>query len=364
MKKTIILVLAVVMCVGLALAGCAPANEPAAEEPAAEEPAAEEPAAEEPAAEEPAAEESAADEPAAGGGGYKLGVVNVNAVYPYYQATLSGMEEQAAKENVELIILDSQGDVGTQMSNVENLILQEVDLILLINVGETDGGQCVETANAAGIPIFALSRECKGSQEPTASIVTDYTVADGFAYDMAEQLGGEGKICEVQGVLGVSNVTLRHEALEKVLAENPGLELLDSQPGDFDPATAQAVAADMISKYPDMDAFYVHDDDSSMGVIQAVKDADKQDSIKIFSTGGDPSAMAAIQAGDLTSTWAILTGWEGAQSVHSAVAYLDGKDITKFIVTPSLRVDASNVEDYPGDYCWYTTEWEQFPLID
>ncbi len=66
MKKSLFVLITLIMVLSLILGACGgAAEEPAAEEPAAEEPAAEEPAAEEPAAEEPAAEEPVAEEPAA-----------------------------------------------------------------------------------------------------------------------------------------------------------------------------------------------------------------------------------------------------------------------------------------------------------
>jgi ribose transport system substrate-binding protein len=294
---------------------------------------------------------------------YVFGVINVGAQYPYYKATVSGMQEQATKEgNVTLKVLDSQVDVGKEMSNLENLITQKVDLILLINVGETDGDQCVAKATAAKIPIIAVSRECSPNAKPLCSIVTDASTAQGFADDMAKQLGGKGKICEIQGVLGVSNVTLRHQALLNVLKANPGMTLLDSKAGDFDPVKAQSVAADMISVHPDLEAFYVHDDGSAQGVIQAVKAAGKEGKIKIFSTGGDPSGIASIKAGTQQSTWAILTGWEGAMGVHEGVKYLKGDTVPEHLTTPSTGVYKSNIGDHANDYWWYNINWPDFPI--
>lgn len=295
------------------------------------------------------------------GEGFTIGVLNVASIYPYYQATVAGMEEMADRLGCKLIVLDSEGDVGIQMANLESLISQQVDAILLMNVGETDGGQCVEIANEAGIPIISVSRETVGAQ-PLSSVVTDYSAALLFAEDMARLMGGKGKVAEIQGVLGVSNVTHRHNALKEVLEANPEMELLTSQVGNFDPAITYSVAADILTAHPDVEALYIHDDASGEGALQAIKDMGKQDTVRVFATGGTPSAVDAIAAGDLYYTCALLTGWEGACGVKFAVDHLNGKEIPEFVTTPVLGITKDNVDKYPGETAWFRIDWEEFPF--
>jgi len=351
MKKYLGVILVIAMLCTSFLAACQ-TDDPPAPAQTAEQPAAQQPA------------EQPAQQPAAPSGGderYTIGVVNVDTIHPYYRAMINGMEQMAERLDVDLVILDSQSDVGRQMANLEDLITLGVDAILLVNVGEADGGQAVDIANAAGIPIIAVSRECSGTQ-PLSSVVTDRYAATMFAEDMARLLGGEGVVLEVQGFLGVSNVTYRHEELAKVIEANPGLELAASVVGNFDPAENYSVTMDALAVHPNVTAIYVHDDASGEGAIRAVHDMNMQDQIKVFGTGGTPSAIQAIADGELFYTAALLTGWEGAVGVKLAVDHLNGLSIPAFVTTPVLGVTRENVAEVPGDTAWNQIDWPQFPF--
>ncbi len=106
MKKTLLIVLALVLSLVLVV-GCAQPAAPA-EEPAAEEPAAEEPAAEEPAAEEPAAEEPAAFDPTA----YPVAICMDTYNHPVHRTVQLGFLKKAA----ELGYTDAQV-VGTDLGD-------------------------------------------------------------------------------------------------------------------------------------------------------------------------------------------------------------------------------------------------------
>lgn len=291
-----------------------------------------------------------------------LGVVNVNAVYTYFQAEIKGMQEQAKKENVELVVLDSQGDAGKEISNVESLITQKVNAILLISVGETDGGQCVKTAQAANIPIIAVSRKISGSK-PSCSVITgpDHAQA-GADYFVSKMMNGKGKIAEIQGMPGDGNEILRADALKNALAKYPDIKLLTSIAANYDPAKANAAASDILSKYPDVEAFYVHNDGMAQGVIKAVKDANKTGKIKIYAIDGEQTAIASIKAGEQTATNGAPVGLEGARAVHAAVKIIKGEKVDEFYYTPSIVIDQSNVDKFMGSSFWEKIDWSEYPI--
>jgi ABC-type sugar transport system substrate-binding protein len=295
---------------------------------------------------------------------YTFGVVNVNAIYPYYQAEILGMQKMADRLGVKLLVLDSQGDPGIQMSNVETLIAKRVDMILLINVGQTDGGMAVRRASAAKIPTIAVSRLCKGG-DPISSVITDKSAATAAADFFTDEVcKGKGKVAEVQGMPGVSNVILRHEALMEALQRNPGITLLQSAIGNFDPAVAQNVAADILASNPDLEAFYVHNDGMAMGVIKAVAAVGKTGKVKILGIDGEPDAIVAIKAGKMTATSGVPVALEGARAVHYGYQYLQGKKIPEYVATPVINIDDRNIHRFAGDpkYLWENIDWPEYPF--
>ena len=134
MKKVFVLILVLVMAVGMF--GCGGGEEPAVDE------------------------------------GATIGLVVSTLNNPFFVDLRDGAQAKADELGATLIVFDSQDDAATEMSNVEDLITQGVDLIM-INPTDSDAvGNAVTAANEAGIPVITLDRSAN-SGEVVAHIASD-----------------------------------------------------------------------------------------------------------------------------------------------------------------------------------------------
>ena len=348
MKRALLILTAMVLLVSLA-AQCGPAATPAPTVVPPEEPTqAPEPAAqptEEP-AEEAAEAETTELVPAQP---YTFGVVYNNLVYPWYQAEKAGIERQASEMGVELISLESRDDPAKELANIEDLITKEVDLILLLGTDETTGGKSAELANEAGIPLIALSRATRGGGDVISTIDTNTVVqAETISKYMAELLGGQGKVAQIEGVPGVSNVRMRQEGLANVLADYPNIEMVADVPGYFDPARAEAAMNDILVAHPDITAVYTHNDGMMVGVRKALEAAGLLGEVVTVAFDGEPVAIDAINEGTQTATMGVVPAQEGAMGVIIGVMHLNGMQVPEHIYTPSIIVTQDNLDLFPG----------------
>jgi len=287
--------------------------------------------------------------PEAGESNYTFGVVYNNLVYPRYQAEKAGVERQAEKLGVTLISLESLDDPAKELANINELIAQNVDLILLLGTDEATGGKSAQLANTAGIPLIALSRATDNSGQVVTTIDTDtFIQAQTIARYMAEQMGGRGKVAQIQGVPGVSNVRLRDEGLRAVLAEYPGIELVADVPGYFNPDAAEEAMRDLLELQPDIDAVYAHNDGMMVGVRKALAEKGKLDQVFTFAFDGEPVAIEAIKQGSQTATMGVVPAQEGAMGVTVGLMYLEGQPVPTYIHTPSVLVTKDNFDTFPG----------------
>ena len=289
-----------------------------------------------------------------------LGVINCNSVYPYYQAEIAGMQEEAdAIGNIELMVLDSQDDINTEAANIETCITKKVDMILLISVGAEDGANCVRKADDAGIPIIAVSREVTSAQ-PLMNIVTGYDNTYAACKELIDNVVVSGTVVEIAGKSGEANVLIRGKALRQAIDENDKVTLVDSADCKWDQLTAANTAADMISKYPDLTAFYCHNDDMASGVIQAVEDAGKTGQIMVIAMDGEPSALSNIAAGKQTATMGVPIALEGARCVYYAHQYLTGNSVPDYVETEIIPVTKDNVATYSN--LWSDISFANYPI--
>ena len=113
---------------------------------------------------------------------------------PFFVDLEAGAKAKAQELGVSLVTLDSQDDSATEMSNVEDLINQGVDIIM-INPTDSDAVKsAVEAANNANIPVITLDRGANGGE-----VVFSLSSANGAGGQMGggkivEVLGGRGKV--------------------------------------------------------------------------------------------------------------------------------------------------------------------------
>jgi ribose transport system substrate-binding protein len=270
-------------------------------------------------------------------------------VYPWYQAEKEGIERQAELMGVELISLESRDDPAKELANIEDLITKNVDLIILLGTDETTGGKSAELANQAGTPLIALSRATRGGGEVVSTIDTNTVVqAETIAAYMAEQLGGEGKIAQIEGVPGVSNVRMRQEGMANILTDYPDVDMVADVPGYFDPARAEAAMNDILTANPDVAAVYTHNDGMMVGVRKALEAAGLLGQVVTVAFDGEPVAIDAIREGTQTATMGVVPAQEGAMGIIIGVMHLNGMDVPKHLYTPSIIVTKDNVDVFPG----------------
>ena len=115
---------------------------------------------------------------------------------------------------------------------------------------------------------------------------------------MSKLLGGEGKIIELQGTTGADPAIERKEGFEDCIAkEAPGLEILDSQTGDFTRAKGKEVMEAFLKTHgEDIDGVYAHNDDMAIGAIQAIEEYGPN--AKIVAIPEGPYVLSARSAKD------------------------------------------------------------------
>ncbi len=260
--------------------------------------------------------------------GKKIGLVISTLNNPFFVDLEAGAKEKADELGATLITLDSQDDSATEMSNMEDLINQEVDLIL-INPTDSDAVQsAVEAANAAGIPVITLDRGANGG-EVVAHIASDNVAGGVLAGEfIVEQLGGEGKVVELEGIPGASAARDRGEGFNKAL-EGTNIEVVAKQTANFDRAEGLSVMENILQSQTEIDAVFAHNDEMALGALEAIKASGRDILVVGFDATAD--AKAAVEEGTMAATVEQLPKMIGSLGVETAMKVIDGETVEKTI---------------------------------
>jgi ribose transport system substrate-binding protein len=235
------------------------------------------PATEMPSTEAPATEAPATEAPAAGEGPFTIGISNPFISSEYRTQMIDELIEVNQEYmdqglTNELVIESADTDVAGQIQQLQNLMAQGVDAIL-VNPGDVSGlNATLQEAIDQGIIVISVDQELDVPGVYNVGI-DQKEWAKTSATWLAEKLGGEGDIVQIEGFPGHPANVARMEGVAEVFAENPGINVLATDTGRWDEATGQQVMSNFLSAYPNLDGYWTQDG-MAIGALQAVIAAD------------------------------------------------------------------------------------------
>ena len=265
-----------------------------------------------------------------------------------YEGMMAYGEEH--KDEIDLQILNAQGDVNTQLTNVDQLINSKVKALVLWPRDVDALTPAVEAANAAGIPVVCVNTRTNGgaytyvgsNDEEAGRIQGEW---------LAEKLPENAKYCYLMGPIGHSGQIGRKKGMQAVLAEKrPDIELLAEQTAEWDRAKAMNITDDWLKSFPEVTAIVSQNDNMALGAIEAVRTADKLDSILVTGTDATEEACASIKAGDLAMSVYQNAHDQGYFSADVALKLARGEWTKGDMDIPFEAVDAENVDQYIAQY--------------
>ncbi|WZL81493.1 ABC transporter substrate-binding protein [Vallitaleaceae bacterium 9-2] len=214
---------------------------------------------------------------------------------PYFVTMHEAFEEACASIGATAITTDASHDVNKQISDIEDMIQKEID-ILLINPTDSVGVEAaVIQAKDAGVIVVAIDAQANGPIDSFAGS-KNYDAGYLAGEQMAEDLGGEGKVAILNGI-PVVPILERVEGFKAAVANYPGIEIVDNQNGQQERDKAMTVTENMMQAHPDLSAIFSVNDGGALGTLAAIESAQKD--IGLYSVDGHPEAVDAILNGDI-----------------------------------------------------------------
>jgi ribose transport system substrate-binding protein len=114
-------------------------------------------------------------------------------------------------------------------------------------------------------------------------------------------MAGKGKIIMTQGALGHTGAQGRARGFESVVKQYPNVEVLDSTPADWDVTKAVRIWETHLTKFPQIDAAFFHNDDMALAAYNVMK-ARNRTNILIGGVDAMPPAIQAVSEGRMFAT--------------------------------------------------------------
>ena len=282
---------------------------------------------------------------------YKAGFAQTESNNPWRLAQTASMKDEAQKRGWQLVYTDAAGSAAKQVSDVDSMIAQKVDVIFLSPREEKPLIPAVMKAKRAGIPVFLIDRDvdqslAKAGRDYVAFIGSNFVEEGHRAGDwLVKATNGQAKIIELQGTLGSSPANDRKKGFAEAIKGSPGMQIVASQTGDFARDKGRQVMETLLQAHPDATAVYAHNDEMAIGAIAALEAAGRHPGkdITVVSIDGEKDALQAIIDGKMGATVECNPRF-GPSAFAAAAAYGKGQKVEPRVTNQDHFYDTSNAQ--------------------
>ncbi|WP_311753745.1 ribose ABC transporter substrate-binding protein RbsB [Proteus columbae] len=244
---------------------------------------------------------------------------------PFFVTMKDSAQKEANRLGYDLVVLDSMDNPAKELANVQDLTVKGTRL-MLINPTDSDAvGNAVILANKAKIPVITLDRVANKG-EVVSHVASDNRLGGKMAGDyIAEKVANDAKVIQLEGITGTSASRERGEGFKQAV-DTHKLNVLASQPADFDRTKGLNVMQNLLTAYPAVQAVFAQNDEMALGALRALQTAGRTDVLVIGFDGTD-DGIKAVSRGMLGATIAQRPDQIGIIGIQTADKILKGEKV-------------------------------------
>jgi ABC-type sugar transport system substrate-binding protein len=298
-------------------------------------------------------------------GTLKIGFAVPASNQTYWTAYINSVKELSEAAGVEVTFADAKDDANAQVEQVASFVTAGVNAIVLVPVDTVGPKAAVEATVSSGIPLITSNRllemEYGGVDGAIPKIHTgfdDVTIGKVSGELLAEVCKDKDpcNVVRLTANLGSSVEQQRSGGQDEIIAANPNIKLLDSQPDNFDMNKANEITASWLQKFDKIDALICQYDEMCIAASDVIKE-NGRDGIQIVGVGGSKNGIAAVEAGNMYGTARVSAADDGKFAFETIVKIAKGEAVTTeevngvpTVPVPVTAVNKENAADNPGDW--------------
>jgi len=292
-----------------------------------------------------------------------IGVIMLTLTHPYHVEQMESGKEAAEAYGAESIWLSSEVSMEKNLTNIEALIEQGVDVIICDPVDVKGILPAIDKCKDAGIP-FITSYGLLEYEGIYNTPCPDRDNLYGLTQIMAAYLNYDAKVCKLVGLPGQYCAEERKQGFDEAVADiqkdHPSFEVLSEQPTDWDPVKAEKIMEDWLVAYDRIDGIITSSDGLLYAGVDLIKNAGREDEINLFGHDGDVAALELVRDGGFKAD--CLLGATRLQwfITRYAMDIITGKNPPKIAWMPTSFV----MTDETADRCYANGLSEEYTYLD
>lgn len=274
----------------------------------------------------------------------------------YFRGVQLGLEEGAKAGKVTLLQGNSESKPEKEANFVNTFVTRGAKAIVVAPISAKASVKALKDAHDKGVKVVLYGTRLD-ADFPVAFIGTsdrDIGLGTGkvAAKYVKDQLGNHVKIALLgfRALLAEQSDGRTNGFLEAAKAGGAKLDVVAQQDAWL-AEKALAVASDILTSHPEVQAIYAANEGGTVGAVQAVRRAGKQGKVVVFGTDGSQQLAQFLLDPDgvLIATTAQQSTQIGQTAMQTALDSIAGKPVQKQVDVPVLplsRFDAKAVQAY------------------
>lgn len=271
---------------------------------------------------------------------------------PFFVEMEKGARDAASDFDVDLVIRTAaqETSIEQQIQIIESLIQDEVDAIIIAPGDSEALIPILKKAQDAGIVIVNIDNPLNPELSANVGLenvpfisVDNQNGAYLSAQYISTQIDSPTEVLIFEGIRTAQNAQDRRAGAEQAFSENSNIEVVASETANWKIDEAYEVAQNLFLEYPDVQAVFASNDMMALGIIQYLKDNNRDD---VLVAGYDAldEAKQAIRDGDLMVTIDQQAALQGYKGVETAVSMLNNEDVELLVLVDVKVITQENVD--------------------
>lgn len=273
---------------------------------------------------------------------------------PFFIAVRRELQNEAAKLDVEISVVDGQSNSAKQTADVEAAIASGANGIILAPTNVNALAPAVESVIKAGIPIVTVDRRVDNTSVSVPHVGAD-NVGGGrsMAQWAIEHFPNGARIVLISGQPGSSSAIDRTQGIQAAFkSAGPQYKIVAEQSANWQREQGLTVTQNILTSLGTQipEVILCEDDDMALGALEALRTSGIS-TVKVLGFNATPEALARVRDGQLAATVEQSPARQARTALQQLVAKIRanapirGASITPILITQANIAEAERFSE-------------------
>jgi ribose transport system substrate-binding protein len=194
------------------------------------------------------------------------------------------------------IIVKTSPDGASQANALEDLVVQGIDALVVLPHNPDELTASIRDVKSKGIFVTIVDRALSDTSFQDLYVGGNNPALGAAAGDYIKEHTPNAQVVVIRG-LPIPIDQMRQDGFDEAI-KGSGVKVLEKQFGNWSRDDAFKVMQDYLTKYPKIDVVWCQDDDMAVGVLEAIKQANRTDIQYVIAGAGMKEMVKKVMDGD------------------------------------------------------------------